>query len=173
MSGLKAFAGKARYGHVVIAFFIAAVIVSSAGSLVLSVEYFTVFDTANRFTPSVFALTKQNVTEDSRLISVYLRLLNTGSRPVFIFEYGVLLTLNGQFVAQRDVYPALTIDPDSNETLVVQFTVISGYAQVIIQAEQLGQWDWDIRYPMRFTVGWLSVTASHFRQAWSGIQEGL
>jgi len=173
MSGLRALRRKAHYGHVVIAFFIAAVIVSAAGSLVLSVEYFTVFDTAGRFTPSVFALTKQNVTEDSRLISVHLRLLNTGSRPVFIFEYGVLLTLNGQFVAQRDAYPALTIEPDSNQTLVVQFTVTGGYAQVIIQAELSEQWDWDIRYPMRFTVGWLSVTASHFRQAWSGIQEGL
>lgn len=171
MSGLRALARKARYRNLVIAFFVASVIVSSAGSLVLSIEYFAVFETANRFNPSVFRLTKQNVTEDSRLISVYLRLPNMGSRPVFIFEYGVFLTLNGQFVAQRDAYPALTIEPASNDTLVVQFTVTSGYAQVIIQAEESAQWNWSIRYPMRFRVGWLSVTAAHFQQLWLGIQE--
>lgn len=173
MTQLRAAARKRHYRHLVIALFVASIIVSSAGSLVLSVEYFTVFETANRFNPYVFALTKENVTEDSRLISVYLRLPNTGSRSIFIFEYGILLTLNDHFVAQRDAYPNLTINPSSNATLVVQFTVTSGYAEVIIQAEQSDQWNWNIRYPMRLTVGWLSITASHFQQPWSGIQEGL
>lgn len=173
MSSLKAFARKAQYRYIVLFVFAAAIVISSAGSLVLTVQYITVFDTANRFNPSVVSLTKQNVTADSRLISVYIRLPNEGSRPINIFEYGIYLFLNGGFVAHRDVFPDLTVEPFTNETLLVQFTVTGGYAQVVLQAEQSGQWNWDIRYPMRIRVVWLAITAAYFQQAWTGIQEGF
>jgi hypothetical protein len=96
---------------------------------------------------------------------------NNSSRPVLLYEYGVILTLNNEFIAQRDVYPNLTLQPGSNETLVVSFTVTGRYAQFIIQAEQSGQWNWDIAYPMRFYVDWLFVMAQNFHEPWSGIQE--
>jgi len=173
MSRLKALAAKTRYRHIVFAFFVASVIVCSVGSVGVSVEYTAAFDAANRFIPHLLLLTKQYVSADARLITVYVNVPNNSSRPVFLYEYGVILTLDGEFIAHRDSYPSLTLEPGSNQTLIEVFTLTGRYAQLIIQAEQSGQWNWDIRYPMRFYVGWLFVVAENFGEVWLGIQEVL
>jgi hypothetical protein len=171
MSRLKVLAGKTQYRHVVIGIFVASVLICSFGDVALSIEYSTVFGAASQFIPHVLLLTKQYVSADARLVTVYVNVPNNSSRPVLLYEYGVILTLNNEFIAQRDVYPNLTLQPGSNETLVVSFTVTGRYAQFIIQAEQSGQWNWDIAYPMRFYVDWLFVMAQNFYEPWSGIQE--
>jgi LEA14-like dessication related protein len=171
MKRLRALVRKPRYRHLAIAFFVASVILCSFGSASLSVEYSAVFDTFGRFGPYVVALTKGIVSEDSRLITVYLKVPNSGTRPIYLYEYGVYLYLNDHAVAQRDIFPNLTLQPGSNDTLLVQFTVTTGYVQYIIDAEQTDQWNWIIRFPMRLYVGWLTIRASQLGQTWSGIEE--
>ena len=170
---MKVLAGKVGYRHVVFAFFTASVVLCVVASVALSGEYFIVFDAASQFNPRVLSLTKQNVSESARIITVNLNVRNPSSRPILLYGYTVSLELNGQFIAQRDVYPSLTLEPGSNRTLIESFTVIGGYAQYILQAEQSGQWNWRITYPMRFYVDWLYVTAENFGELWSGIQEGF
>jgi hypothetical protein len=171
MNRLKALAGRAHYRQVVIGVFIASVLICSFADVALAIEYSTVFGAASQFLPHVLSLTKQNVTADARVITVCIDVPNNTSRPVLLYEYGVILTLNGQFIAQRDVFPNLMLQPGSNETLTASFTVTGRYAQFIIQAEQSGQWNWVIAYPMRFYIDWLFVMAQNFHEPWSGIQE--
>lgn len=171
MTRLKGlFPGKG-YRYLVIGVFLASLILSLGGSTILSAEYYAVFDTVNRFNPHVIALTKGDLSEDSRLITVYLKVPNAGSRPIYLYEYGIYLYLNDHNVGIQDVHPDLTLSPASNETLIVYLTITGGFAQFIIQAEQSGQWNWDILYPMRFDVGWLSLRAPQLRQSWVGIEE--
>jgi hypothetical protein len=171
MTRLKAFSAGKGYRRVVIGVFLTFVILSLGGSTILSAEYYTVFDTVARFNPYIVALTKGYTGEDSRLITLYLKVPNVGNRPIHVYEYGIYLYLNDHNVAHVDVYPDWTLPPASNETLVVYFTITGGFAEFIIQAEQSGQWNWNILFPMRFDVGWLSITASQLGQSWVGIEE--
>jgi hypothetical protein len=175
-----------RYTQIVALIFIGCTIASSAGIVILNNDFFSVFDTANRFIPRVTRFTKSpEGPSDSRNLTLYLNLANPGSRRIMFIRDGdptrptnidIRIWLNGHFVTSQEVRPDLVLLPGSDLTLIVNFTIgdlyeSTSYGANIAEAEESGTWNWEIQYPMRIFVEWLYIRESHLRAPWSGIEE--
>ena len=127
---------KLRYTQIVAVIFISCTLASSVGIVILNNDYFSVFDTANRFIPRVTRFTKSpEGPGDSRNLTLYLNLANTGSRRILFIRDGdptrptnieVRIDLNGRFVTSQEIRPDLVLLPGSDLTLVINFTVEDG-----------------------------------------------
>jgi hypothetical protein len=165
---------KLNYRQITTAIFIIFFAGTGVGSAFLSVDYFTVYDTMNRFSASgiqVTALYKADLPEDARLITVVLEVSNPGSRPFYFFEYGILLYLNGRQIAHRDTYPQVWMNPGDNMTLVIDLTITGYWAEQVIDAENSNEWNWYVLHPVRIVVVWLSGTLAFLGTSWQGIDE--
>jgi hypothetical protein len=183
----KVYSRKPRYTQLVALIFIGFVIAAGVGVIILDIDFFSVFDTANRFIPRVTRFTKTDPegSGDSRNLTLYLSLANPGSRRIFFIREGdptrptnidVRIWLNGRFITSQEIRPDLVLLPGSDFTLVVNFTVedvydSTSYGSQIVEAEESGEWNWEIMYPMRIFVEWLYIRESHLRSPWSGIEE--
>ncbi len=183
----KVYSRKPRYTQIVAVTFIGLVIASGVGVVILDIDFFSVFDTANRFIPRVTRFTKTDAegSGDSRNLTLYLSLANPGSRRIFFIKEGdpthptnieVKIWLNDHFITSQEIRPDLVLMPGSDYTLVVNFLVedvydSSSYGHHIVEAEANHQWDWTIQYPMRIFVEWLYIRESHLSALWSGIEE--
>ncbi len=172
MKRVKQAISKPTYQNVVTAIFFLSVIVCGIGSVVLSIEYLAVYDTANRFLPEVTRIAKSILSEDARFLTVEIPVRNDGSRLLHIWAYNVYVELNGEVIANRDVFRDIFLQPGQEELIQQNFTVTDGFAQRIINAEQSGEWNWFIRFPMRVYVGgWLYVAFGHFAMSVTGVEE--
>ena len=156
----------------VTAIFFLSVIVCGIGSVVLSIEYLAVYDTANKLLPEVTRIAKSTLSEDARSLVVEIQARNDGTRLLHIWGYNVYVELNGQTIANRDVFQDLFLQPGQVLIIEENFTVVGGFAQRIVDAEQSGEWNWFIRYPMRVYIGgWLYVAYGHFAMSVTGVEE--
>lgn len=183
----KIYSRKPQYTQIVAVIFIGCVIGAGLGVVILDNDFFSVFDTANRFIPRITRFTKspEEGGGDSRNLTLYLNLANPGSRRVIFIREGdptrptnidVRIWLNGHFITSQEIRPNLVLSPGSDFTLIVNFSVedlydSSSYGSQIAEAEESGEWNWDIQYPMRIFVEWLYLRESHLRAPWSGIEE--
>lgn len=174
MKRLKQAIYKPKYRHLVTALFFLSVTACAVGSLILSIEYLAVYDTANHFSPHVTRLAKAAPSVDTRLLIVDLHIDNNGTRIVHIFGYAVIVYLNGHQVAQQDVYNDIYLDPGEDITLTFYLEVSGLYAQRIVDAESSGQWNWLVRHPIRLYIGggdWLYIVMAHLSTEWLGVEE--
>lgn len=172
MKRLKETLSRPTYRKSVTVLFFACVIICGAGSVILSFDYLAVYDTANNFSAGVSNVLKATVDSETRIITVILRIYNNGSRPIRIFGYSVIVELNDGFVAQRDIFDDdVYLNPGTFDTIIFDLIVTGLYAQRIIDAEQTGEWNWLIRYPMRVYVAWLYVAFSYLGEVWHGVVE--
>lgn len=163
---------KPKHQTIITTIFFLSVIVCGIGSVVLSIEYLAVYDTANKFLPQVTRIAKSIISEDSRSVVVEIQTVNNGTRLLHIWGYRVLLELNENVIANRDIFRDIFLQPGQATIIEENFTIIGGFAQHIIDAEQSGEWNWIIQYPMRVYVGgWLYVSYGHFASSWTGIEE--
>ncbi len=182
----KTYSRKPRYTQIVALIFISCTVAAGFGTVILNNDFFSVFDTANRFIPRVTRFTKSpEGPADSRNLTLYLNLANPGSRRIFFVRDGdptrptnidIRIWLNGHFITSQEIRPDLILFPGSDLTLTVNFTVedlyvSASYGANIAEAEESGLWNWDIQYPMRIFVEWLYIRESHLRAPWSGIEE--
>ena len=182
----KTYMRKPRYTQIVALLFIGCTLASGLGIVILDSDYFSVFDTANRFIPRITRFTKSpEGPGDSRNLTLYLSLANPGSRRIFFIREGdptkptnieIRVWLNDRFISTQEIRPDLILMPGSDFTLLVNFTVDNLYGSTsygvhIAEAEESGVWNWEIQYPMRIFVEWLYIRESHLRAPWSGIEE--
>jgi hypothetical protein len=163
---------KPRYQTIVTGIFFLSVIICGIGSVVLSIEYLAVYDTANKFLPQVTRIAKSTISEEARSIVVEIETRNDGSRLLHIWGYRVLIILNDAVIANRDVFRDIFLQPGQVLIIEENFTIIGSFAQRIIDAEQSDEWNWIIQYPMRVYVGgWLYVSYGHFAVSLTGVEE--
>ncbi len=163
---------KPTYRNLVTVIFFVITIALGIGSVILSVEYFAVYDTANQFRPQVMSVEKVTPSSAERLIIVDILVQNNGSRLVHIWGYAVNLELNGEWVGQEDVYQDIYLQPGQETTITVRILVTGLYVQPIVEAESSGEWNWFIRYPMRIYVGgWLYIVMAHLSTNYFGVEE--
>lgn len=163
---------KTKYRNVVTAIFFLSIVACGVGSVILSTEYFAVYDTANHFSPRITRFAKSAPSPNTRLLIIELHIDNNGSRLLHVFGYGIIVYLNGHQVAQQDTYNDIFLLPGQEITLIIRLDVTGNYAQQIIDAEQSGEWNWFIRHPMRLYVGgWLYLVMAHLATPWLGIEE--
>jgi hypothetical protein len=145
---------------------------SGIGSVFLSLEYVSVYDTANRFNPQVSRVLKAAPDNVTRVISIEIPLQNNGSRLIHIEGYAFLIYLNGQPLAQQETFQNIFIAPGQSDILWGNFTLTGRSAQQIIDAELSDDWNWVIRYPMRVYIGErLYVLYQHFVTFLTGVEE--
>ncbi len=176
---------KLRYSQLVALLFIGCTVSSAVGIVILNNDYFSVFDTANRFIPRVTRFTKSpEGPGNSRNLTLYLNMANPGSRRIFFLREGdptqptnieIRIWLNGHFITSQELRPELILLPGSDYTLTANFTVEdldipTSYGSYIADAEETGLWNWELYYPMRIFVEWLYIRESHLRMPWSGIE---
>lgn len=170
---------KPKYRTVVSGIFLLTVILCGVGSILLSIEYLAVYDTANQFVPHVTRIQKASPSEDSRLLTIDLQISNDGSRLVHIFRYDILIYIqdendpqNYHQVAIREYHDDIFLLPGQETTLRLMFLIEGGYAQHIIDAENADNLTWFILHPMRVWFGgWLNVRMSYLGTPWVGAEE--
>ncbi len=163
---------KPTYRNIVTAIFFVTTIALGIGSVLLSTEYFAVYDTANQFRAQVTSVEKATPASSERLIIVDIALQNNGSRIIHIWGYAVILELNGEWVSQIDIYQDIFLQPGQGTTIIVRMLITGLYVEPIIDAESSGQWNWFIRYPMRIYVGgWLYIVLAYLGTEYTGVEE--
>ncbi|MFX1510307.1 MAG: hypothetical protein ACFFBR_08400 [Promethearchaeota archaeon] len=174
MMRLKQTLYKPSYRNLVTVVFIVTTIALGIGSIILSVEYFAVYDTANHFRPTITSVEKSTPSASERLITVDILVQNNGTRLVHIWGYTVSLELNGEYISQVDTFQDIFLQPGQETTIVVRILVTGLYVNTIIDAESSGQWNWYIRYPMRIYIGgWLYIAMSYLSTYYTGVIEGI
>jgi hypothetical protein len=170
---------KPKYRNVVTGIFFLSVIVCGVGSILLSIEYLAVYDTANRFLPHVTRLQKSSPTPSTRLLTIDLQVGNNGTRMVHIFRYDILVYIRNPTdpdryhqVYIREFHEDVYLLPGNTTTLRIMCLIEGGYAQRVIDAENAGQLNWFILHPMRVWFGeWLNVRMSYLGTPWIGAEE--
>lgn len=172
MNRLKNSVRQINYRTIVTSVFFVTIIISGIGSLYLSLEYVSVYDTANKFNPQVSRILKAAPNSTTRIISIEVPVQNTGSRLIQIEGYAFFVDLNGETIALRETFEDIFIAPGQQDTLWGNFTYTNSSADPIIDAESSGDWNWYIRYPMRVYVGGrLYVVYQHFIMEFTGVEE--
>jgi len=137
----------------------------------MAADYVTVYQTVCNFSPYITRITRSGTGEDQRNITIYMNLANSGSRPIYIYQYGIHLELNGNFVAdQQEFFPDLWLQPGDNITITITLVVVSSFVQPILEAEESGQWEWLILFSMRIWIVWLYLIP-HFYIMWWDCEE--
>lgn len=172
MLRLKKTMSGALYRKAVTALFIGCVIVCGAGSVFLSFDYLAVYNTANSLSVGITQVINAVVDPDSRLLTITLRIENRGSRILDIYRYDITVWLNDRYIAQEPGETRLLLEPGEYDTRIFNILVDDIYAERIIEAEQSGQWNWIIQYPMRMWISWLHVTFSYLGEEWQGVNPG-
>jgi len=170
---------RPKYRTVITGIFLFTVIACGVGSILLSVEYLAVYDTANKFLPHVTRLQKEAPTPTTRLLTIDLLVSNNGTRIVHIYRYDVLVYIQNpddpetfHQVYIREFHEDIFLQPGQILVLHVMCLVEGGYAQRIIDAEDAGQLNWFILHPMRIFFGeWLNVRMSYLGTPWVGAEE--
>ncbi|MFX1565390.1 MAG: hypothetical protein ACFFCH_05315 [Promethearchaeota archaeon] len=172
MMRLKQTLYRPSYRNLVTVVFFVTTIALGIGSIILSMEYFAVYDTANQFRPIVTSVEKSTPSANERLIIVDIQVQNNGTRLVHIWGYTVSLELNGEYVSQVDIFQDIFLQPGQQTTIVVRILVTGLFVNTIIDAESSGQWNWYIRYPMRVYIGgWLYIAMAYLSTHYNGITE--
>ena len=163
---------KPTYRNIVTIIFFVTTIALGIGSIILSTEYFAVYDTANQFRANVLSVEKATPSSQERLITIDIAVHNNGSRLVHIWGYSVIAELNGEWIGQIDVYQDIFLQPGQGSTITVRLLVTGLYIEPIVEAESSGQWNWVIRYPMRlFVGGWLYIVLAYLATEYIGVEE--
>ena len=154
---------KPSYTQVVLGLFIVSIIISAIGSAVMAADYVTVYQTLCGLTVGITRIAKTGTGEDQRNITIYLFLFNNGSRPIYLYQYGIHLELNGKFVAdQQEFFPDLWVHPGENRSLTVMFVVTSSFVNPILEAEESGHWRWMVLFSMRIWIVWLYLVPQFY-----------
>ncbi|MFX1562773.1 MAG: hypothetical protein ACFFDP_05655 [Promethearchaeota archaeon] len=159
-----------RYRKVAITIFVIGVVLSGAGIVIISTDFVQVYNTINHFIPHITNVQKADLGGDDRRINVILNVENSGTRSIFIEEYGLILYLNGEYVISILSFPDRTLEPSTNETLLLTADVTNALVQPILDAEGSGEWNWEIRYPMRLYISWLYIVPQYWG-TWEGVEE--
>ena len=162
---------KPTYRNIISIIFFVTTIALGIGSVILSTEYFAVYDTANRFRATLTSVEKATPSDQERLIIVDIDVQNNGSRLLHIWGYSVVLELNGEWIGQIDIYQDIYLQPGQETTITVRILITGLYIGPIIEAESSGQWNWFIRYPMRIYVGgWLYIVLAYLGTEYIGVE---
>ncbi len=172
MNRFKKSDGKINYQAIVTCIFVITLVISGIGSIFLSLEYVSVYDTANRFNPQVSRILKETPNNTTRIISIEIPLQNNGSRLIHIEGFAFIVDLNGEPLILNETFKDIFLVPGQVYVLWGNFSFTGNDAQPIIDAELSDDWNWIIRYPMRVYVGGrLYVLYQHFIQVFSGIED--
>ncbi len=172
MSRFKKALGQTNYQVIITTIFLLTIVISGIGCGILSVEYVSVYDTANQFNPQVSQVLKEAPDSTTRIISIRVPVQNNGSRLIHIEGYAFFVNLNGEPVALRETFEDIFIAPGQRTNIWGNFTFHDAEAQPILDAEISGEWNWVIRYPMRVYVGGrLYVLYQHFVMPFQGVEE--
>jgi len=159
-----------RYRKIATTIFIIGVVLSGVGIVILSTDFVQVYNTVNHFIPQITNVEKTDLGGDDRKIVVILNVENSGTKSIFIEEYGLILYLNGIYVTSIIGFPERTLEPSTNETLPITANVTNALVQPILDAEGSGEWNWKIRYPMRLYISWLYIVPQYWG-TWEGVEE--
>jgi len=163
---------KPTYRNIVTVLFFVITIALGIGSVILSVEYFAVYDTANQFRPVITSVEKAAPNPNERLLIIDILVQNNGSRLLHIWGYSISLELNGEWVGQEDIYQDIFLQPGQQTTITVRHLVTGLFVEPIIDTESSDQWNWFIRYPMRIYVGgWLYIAMAYLSTYYNGVTE--
>ena len=172
MNRFKKVLSRQEYQKLVTTIFLVAIVVSGTGSVILSLEFVGVYDTANQFSPRIQQVLKFTPNSTTRLISIELPIRNNGSQQIHIEGWAFVVYLNGQLIAYRDTFGDITLVPGQEITIWENFSFTGDAVDIFEDAELSGEWNWVFQYPMRAFVGaWLYVVFRHFIMSWTGVEE--
>jgi LEA14-like dessication related protein len=159
-----------RYRKIVTALFAIGIISSGIGIVILASDFVQVYNTINQFAPQISRIEKSDLGDDDRGLVVDINVANPGSRSIFIEEYGFIIYLNEEYIISLIMFPDRTLEPNTNETLTISVDVTNALVQTILDAEISGEWNWEIRYPMRLCISWLYIVPQYYG-TWEGVEE--
>ena len=172
MSRLKKVVSRQEYQKLVTTIFLVAIVVSGTGSILLSLEFVGVYDTANQFAPRINQVLISTPNSSARILAVELPIRNNGSQQIHIEGYAFVVYLNGHLIGYRDTFGDIILAPGDEITIWENFTFTGDTVDLIDDAALSGEWNWVFQYPMRAFVGtWLYVVFRHFIMSWTGVEE--
>jgi hypothetical protein len=172
MSRFKKVLSRQEYQKLVTTIFLVSIVLAGTGSVILSLEFVGVYDTANQFSPRIHQVLKFTPNSSTRIIAIELPIKNNGSQQIHIEGYAFVVYLNGQLIAYRDTFGDIILAPGEEIILWENFTFTGDAVDLFVNAESSGEWNWVFQYPMRAYVGaWLYVVFRHFIMSWTGVSE--